>query len=155
MVFPDTEFLHTRVQNLSWLYLHSSLRVADENALIWYTVRKCYYPKTELFYFWVIEYLWYKWKGQPRGFRESPVAGFSIFSYFQKGCFLQPPSMQLSPYHTARFLPTAALSDYHSPAYMLFPLWFFQVILEHWLPAMQMGKWPIVRELLVPLLPIL
>lgn len=57
MVFPDTEFLHTRVQNLSWLYLHSSLRVADENALIWYTVGKCYYPKTELFYFWVIEYL--------------------------------------------------------------------------------------------------
>ena len=57
MLFPDTEFLHTRVQNLSWLYLHSSLRVADENALIWYTVEKCYYPKTELFYFWVIEYL--------------------------------------------------------------------------------------------------
>ena len=22
MLFPDTEFLHTRVQNLSWLYLH-------------------------------------------------------------------------------------------------------------------------------------
>lgn len=35
MLFQNTEVLHTRVQNLSWLYLHSSLRVADENALIW------------------------------------------------------------------------------------------------------------------------
>ena len=35
MLYQNTEILHTRVQNLSWLYLHSSLRVADENALIW------------------------------------------------------------------------------------------------------------------------
>lgn len=45
MLFQNTEILHTRVQNLSWLYLHSSLQVADENALIWYTVGKCYCPK--------------------------------------------------------------------------------------------------------------
>ena len=36
LYFPDTEILHTRVQNLSWSHLRALLRVPDEDARIWY-----------------------------------------------------------------------------------------------------------------------